>query len=354
MPRPASWPPSIASKPKASIDPIKARRDTCNRPTFTTCAARYIREHRRGWRNIRHARTWPRSLKTYAAPVIGTKPVDAISTDDVLAILTPIWNTKTETAKRLQGHMENVLDYAAAHGYRDQTNPARWRGHLDRLLPRPTKIKRPVHYPAMPYADLSAFMAELASNPSVSSLALRFLILTATRTSETLKARWDEIDREARIWTIPTSRMKSGHEHRVPLSDAALAVLEAVPKVHGNPYLFPGAKPGRPLSNMALLQLMRGMGYGVNGTRGDYVPHGFRSSFRGWNGEVSSFPRDVAELAHVIENKVEATYRRKDLFDKRARIMQEWAEFVTGAPATVISLPAAEKPEADGAHTEPV
>ncbi len=336
-------------KVKAGVDPIEARKaGEVEMPTFTTCAARYIRAHRGGWKNARHARQWVSTLRTYAHPEIGAKPVDAIGTDDVLSILKPIWTSKTETAKRVQGRIENILDYAAAHGYRDQANPARWRGHLDKLLPRPTRIKKPEHHPAMPYEDLPAFMAELRANGSLSALALQFLILTATRTSEALKARWEEIDLETRTWTVPASRMKTGREHRVPLSDAALAVLEALPRVHGNPYLFPGTRQSRPLSNMALLQLMRGMGYGVNCERGDYVPHGFRSSFRDWSGEVSSYPRDVAEmaLAHVIENKVEAAYQRGGLFAERARMMQEWAEFVTMAPVTVTSLPAAEKIQA--------
>jgi integrase len=192
----------------------------------------------------------------------------------------------------------------------------------------------------MPYADVPAFMAELSSNGSVSALALRFLILTATRTSEVLQAQWQEINLEAAVWTIPAERMKARREHRVPLSDATLRILEALPRIEGNPYLFPGARHGRPLSNMALLQLMRGMGYGVNGSRGDYVPHGFRSSFRDWSGEVSNFPRDVAEmaLAHVIENKVEAAYRRGDLFAKRRRMMQEWADYVIKHQAKVIPL----------------
>jgi len=182
----------------------------------------------------------------------------------------------------------------------------------------------------MPYHQVPAFMGELLDNSCISSLALQFLILTACRTSEVLQAQWNEIDMVTAIWTIPTERMKAKKEHRVPLSNSCLAILEALPRVDGNPYIFPGARHGCPLSNMALLQLMRGMGYGVDGTRGNYVPHGFRSSFRDWSGEVSSFPRDVAEmaLAHVIENKVEAAYRRGDLFIKRQRMMQEWAEYV--------------------------
>ena len=316
---------------KGGIDPIEARRAQPESiPTFTACAARYIRAHRRGWKNAKHARQWVRTLKTYARPVIGSKTVDSISTEDMLKILSPIWTTKTETAKRVQGRMENILDYASAHKYRDPQNPARWRGHLDKLLPKPARVKKVNHHPAMPHGEVHAFMAELAASDSISALALRFLILTATRTREALGAQWPEIDLEAAVWTIPAERMKAGHEHRVPLSDAAVAVLKAVPRVAGHPYVFPGNRQGRPLSNMALLQLMRGMGYGVEGSRGKYVPHGFRSSFRDWSGEVSSFPRDVAEmaLAHVIESKVEAAYRRGDLFVKRAKMMQEWADYL--------------------------
>ena len=183
-------------------------------------------------------------------------------------------------------------------------------------------------------------MAELSGKGSVSALALQFLILTAARTSEVLQAQWDEIDLEAAVWTVPAERMKARREHRVPLSDVTLSILEALPPIEGNPYLFPGVRHGRPLSNMALLQLMRGMSYGVDGDRGEYVPHGFRSSFRDWSGEVSSFPRDVAEmaLAHVIENKVEAAYRRGDLFAKRRKMMQEWADYANKQQAEVIPL----------------
>ena len=326
---------------KAGVDPIEARRTGIGTtPTFTTCAARYIRAHRRAWKNAKHARQWVSTLKTYARPAIGSKRVDTIVTEDVLKILTPIWTAKTETAKRLRGRIENILDYAAAHQYRDPLNPARWRGHLDKLLPKPARVKKVTHHPAMPHTEVPAFMAELPGNDQVSALALRFLILTATRTNEVLQAQWQEIDRGAAVWTIPASRMKTGREHRVPLSDAAMTVLEALPHIEGNPYLFPGARHGCPLSNTAMLQLMRGMGYGVHGERGRYVPHGFRSSFRDWSGEVSSFPRDVAEmaLAHVIENKVEAAYRRGDLFAKRRKMMQEWADYVGKPQAEVIPI----------------
>jgi len=320
------------------IDPIAARRVELEAiPSFTSCAARFIRSHRRGWKNAKHARQWVSTLKTYARPVIGLKLVDAIETKDILEILSPIWTTKTETAKRVQARIENILDFAAAHKYRDRANPARWRGHLDMLLPKPSKVRTVKHHPAMPYTEVPAFMKELSKNGSVSALALRFLILTATRTSEVLMAQWSEINMEAAVWTVPAERMKTRREHRVPLSDTMIADLNALPHLDGNPYLFPGARYGKPLSNMALLQLMRGMGYGVNGTCGDAVPHGFRSSFRDWSGEVSSFPRDVAEmaLAHVIENKVEAAYRRGDLFDKRRKMMQAWTNYLSNTPADV-------------------
>lgn len=313
------------------IDPIEARRVELEAiPTFTSCAAHFIRSHRRGWKNAKHARQWVSTLKAYARPAIGSKSVDAIETEDILEILKPIWATKTETAKRVQGRIENILNFAAAHKYRDRANPARWRGHLDMLLPRPSKLRTVKHHPAMPYTDVPAFTADLAKNGSVSALALRFLILTATRTSEVLKAQWSEIDLENAVWTIPPDRMKTGQEHRVPLTDIMLTDLNALPRLDGNPYLFPGARYGKSLSNMPLLQLMRGMGYGIKGTRGDAVPQGFRSSFRDWSGEVSSFPRDVAEmaLAHVIENKVEAAYWRGDLFEKRRKMMQAWTNYV--------------------------
>ncbi len=315
----------------AGIDPIETRQAEPEKtPSFTTCAARYIRAHRHGWKNAKHARQWVSTLKTYARPIIGSKQVDTISTEDILTILSPIWTSKTETAKRVQGRVENILDFAAAHTYCSPLNPARWRGHLDKLLPKPSRVKTVTHHPAMPYTDVPAFMMELSDKSSVSSQALQFLILTATRTSEVLQAQWSEIDLDTAVWTIPASRMKGKQTHRVPLSDEAMAVLDALPCIEDNPYMFPGARHGRPLSNMALLQLMRGMGYGVSGNRGDYVPHGFRSSFRDWSGEVSSFPRDVAEmaLAHVIENKVEAAYRRGDLFAKRRKMMQEWADYL--------------------------
>jgi integrase len=320
---------------RQGIDPLEARKEEENEAqeatvTFTSCAARYIKAHRRSWRNAKHARQWVSTLKTYARPKIGEKTIEEISTQDVLEILKPIWTIKNETAKRVQGRVENILDYAAAHGYRDPVNPARWRGHLDKLLAKPSRVQKVKHYPAMPYDQVDDFFKAVQEYSSMSSKALQFLILTATRTSEVLSAAWKEVDLDNATWTIPADRMKANREHRVPLSRQAVALLTALPRIKGNSHVFPGMKSGRPLSNMALLQFMRGLGYGLSGAKGNFVPHGFRSSFRDWTGEVTSYPRDVAEmaLAHTIQNKVEAAYRRGDLFEKRRAMMQEWADFV--------------------------
>lgn len=317
---------------KAGGDPI-AERTAVKRqtPSFTSCAAQYIRSQRHGWRNPKHQRQWVRTLKTYARPVIGERLVNEITTEDILKILSSIWTTKNETAKRVQGRIENVLDFANAHGFRAETNPARWRGHLDKLLPKPTRVRSVTHHPAMPYSDVAAYMDELRHMDGIAPKALRFLILTATRTNEVRFAQWSEINLTDATWIIPAGKMKSHREHRVPLASEAMEILDELPHLQDNPYLFPGMRERRPISNMALLNTMRRTGFGVRGARGNYVPHGFRSSFRDWSGEVSSFPRDVAEMAlsHVIENKVEAAYRRGDLFRKRRTMMQEWADYLT-------------------------
>lgn len=320
---------------RQGVNPLTARdegkKEIPKTLTFTSCAAHYIKAHRRSWRNAKHARQWVSTLKTYARPQIGTKAIIDISTQDILEVLTPIWTNKNETAKRVQGRLENILDYAAAHGYRDPVNPARWRGHLDKLLAKPSRIQKVNHHPAMLYDAVADFMKAIQPYNSMSSKALQFLILTATRTSEVLNAEWKEVDFENATWCIPAERMKANREHRVPLSQQALALLTALPRIKENSHVFPGMKSGHPLSNMALLQFMRGLGYGPSGEKGNYVPHGFRSSFRDWTGEVTSYPRDVAEmaLAHTIENKVEAAYRRGDLFEKRLVMMQDWADYIT-------------------------
>lgn len=318
------------------IDPVKHKKKLEElarmvTPDFISCAARYIRAHRHSWKNAKHRYQWVSTIKKYAKPVIGKKPVDEITTDDVMLVLKPIWLTTNETAKRLQGRIENILDYAAAHNYREPINPARWQGHLDKLLPKPSSVQKVRHHPAMPYDELSGFWADIDQKNCTTSRALRFLILTATRSSEVFYATWNEINLIDKIWTIPAERMKAGREHRVPLSKQALQLLQSCPQVVGTPFIFPGAKAGKPLSNMAMVLMMRRMGFGSGGEKGEYVPHGFRSSFRDWAGEVSSYPNDVAEmaLAHAIKNKVEAAYRRGDLLVKRSAMMQDWADFVT-------------------------
>ncbi len=328
------------------IDPLAERQaEQVTIPSFTSCAAMFIRAHRRGWKNYKHRMQWITTLKTYAVPVMGAKLVDEITTEDILQILQPIWTGKTETAKRVQGRIENILDFAAARKWRDQSNPARWRGHLDMLLPKPGRVKTVIHHPAMPHDELPAFMGELRGNDSLSSKALQWLILTATRTSETIRAQWDEIELKAGVWTIPANRMKTRQEHRVPLSEPLLQILEKLPQTVGNPYLFPGTQYGKPLSNMAMLQLMRGLGFGNDCPRGSYVPHGFRSSFRDWAGETTPFPRDVVEmaLAHAIQNKVEAAYRRDDLFEKRRALMSAWANWCGKSQGVVVPLRAGEE-----------
>jgi integrase len=323
------------------VDPIEHRNKTqVGRHTFGGCAEEYIESHKHGWSNAKHAAQWENTLEEYVLPRFGQLPVAVVSTEDVLSVLQPIWSSKTETAKRVQGRIENILDYAAARGFRDPVNPARWRGHLDKLLPRPSKVHKPRHHPAMPYGDVSAFLATLGKDQSMVSQALQFLILTATRTGEVVGAKWSEIDLENAVWTIPESRMKAGREHRVPLSDKALNLLKGLPRVSNNEFVFTGNRSGLGLSNMALLMKMKRMGYKKGGELGEYVPHGFRSSFRDWAGEISSFPRDVIEmaLAHSIQDKAEAAYMRGDLFRKRAMLMQAWADYLGRQDAEVVQL----------------
>ncbi|MCH5374054.1 MAG: site-specific integrase, partial [Planctomycetes bacterium] len=293
--------------------------------SFDECAAAYIAAHEVGWRNPKHRQQWRNTLSTYASPVIGRLPVADIDTDLVMRVLEPIWTSKPETAGRVRGRIESILDWAATRGYRTGENPARWRGHLDHLLPKRSKVRRVRHHPALPYSEIGGFVAGLRDMDSVAARALEFVILTAARTGEVLGVRWDEVDFETGVWTIPAERMKNGREHRVPLSRAALDVLESVRPLRRNDYVFPGNRPKRPLSNMALTMLLRRMGHdGI-------TVHGFRSTFRDWAAEQTSAPREVAEmaLAHTIGDSVEAAYRRGDLFEKRRDLMASWAEFVS-------------------------
>jgi integrase len=237
--------------------------------------------------------------------------------------LEPIWQTKPETASRLRGRIEAVLDWAKVRGFREGENPARWRGHLDKLLPARSKVRKVEHHPALPYDELADFVAVLRSQEGIAARALEFLMLTATRTGEVIGARWDEVDLGQKIWVVPATRMKAGRDHRVPLSAAAVSILEEMKKIRESDFVFPGGKKGRPLSNMAMLAVLKRV------DRSDLTAHGFRSSFRDWAAERTNFPREVAEraLAHTVSDKVEAAYRRGDLFQKRRQLMDAWAKF---------------------------
>lgn len=292
--------------------------------TFADATKEYLAAHRAGWRNIKHATQWDATLRTYAGPIIGALPVSEVDTATVLNVLRPIWNEKTETANRVRGRIEAILDWAKAREFRAGENPARWRGHLSMLLPSRAKVRAVEHHAALPYAEIGAFMADLRTREGMSALALEFAILTAARTSETLGATWQEMDLKANVWTIPGTRMKSGREHRVPLSPATLAVLSRVRETTTqHAHIFPNLTRGRPLSNMAMLKQLERM------KLPDLTVHGFRSTFRDWAADRTNYPGEVAEmaLAHAIGDKVEAAYRRGDLFDKRRRLMNDWADF---------------------------
>lgn len=315
-------------------------------PTFSEAATTYIEKQKSEWKSEKHAKQWSATIETYANPVIGSKLVDQITKDDVLAILEPIWLTKTETAKRVQGRIENIMDWCHVMEHTALANPARWRGHLDKLLQKPSKVKKlnnngeEKHHSAMPYADLPAFYGLLKGKGGFSSKALQFLILTACRSSEVLNATWDEVDFEDRSWTIPAGRMKAGSEHRVPLTGAMLEILQPLHENRLNEYVFPSRKQGSPLSGMAMLVMMRKMGYVKDGKYPPYVPHGFRSSFRDWCEEQSSFPHGVIEraLAHTIKNATERAYNRGDLFDKRRLLMESWGSYAESNLSNVVQL----------------
>lgn len=302
--------------------------------TFDQAAEKYIEAHEPSWKNAKHVAQWRTTLKVYASPVVGELPVSQIDTALVLRILKPIWNEKTETATRLRGRIEHILDWAKVQGYRSGENPAAWRGHLDKLLPAPRRVAKSGHHAALPWKDIGSFMGELRKSPGLAALLVELIILTATRTSEAVFAKWSEFDLKEKLWTIPKERMKSGREHTVPLSDAALAVLkriEAETLTRGGDHLFPGSK-GKPLSNMAGLALLRRM------ERSDITVHGFRSTFRDWCAEATDYPNHVAEmaLAHVIDDKTEAAYRRGELLEKRRALMNDWATHCAMSPTRLV------------------
>jgi len=321
----------VRAQRQGGIDPIKARDAAvaltkladAKALTFAACAKSHIDAHRPGWRNPKHVAQWQSTLATYAKPVIGKLSVQDIDTGLVLKIIEPIWSgkgAKPETATRLRGRIESVLDWAKARGYRSGENPARWRGHLDQLLPPLFKMRRVKHHAALPYADMAEFMASLHGQEGTAARALEFTILTGARTGEVIGAQRPEINASAKIWMVPAERMKDGKEHRIPLSARAQAIADAAPP---EGFLFPGARKGRPLSNMAMLALLHRMG------REDLTVHGFRSTFRDWAAERTNYTREVAEmaLAHAVGDKVEAAYRRDDLFEKRRGLMNEWAKY---------------------------
>jgi integrase len=312
----------------AGVDPVAQRKaaliaKTAADTTFGDFADAFIADLAPGFRNAKHIAQWRSTLTNDAAP-LRKKSVAAIGTADVLAVLKPIWQVKPETASRLRGRIERVLDAATAKDLRTGDNPARWRGHLKSILPAPEKLKKRGHHSAMPYAEVPAFMALLRERPAVAARALEFAILTAARTGEVLGATWAEIDLKSQLWIIPAERMKAGRPHRVPLVGRTLEIVRELKGTRKQPkgYLFAGGRPDQPLSSMALLMLLRRMKVAV-------TAHGFRSSFRDWAGDNTTFPRDVAEaaLAHAVSDKTEAAYRRSDALAKRRELMQAWSDF---------------------------
>lgn len=294
--------------------------------TFDQCATAYIATHRSSWKNAKHAAQWESTISTYASPVIGALPVADIDTALVVKVLTPIWHSKTETATRLRGRIESILDWATVSNFRAGENPGRWRGHLDNLLAAPAKIAKVDHHAALPWREIGDFMHTLSGSAGAGARALEFAILTAARSGEVRGATWDEFDFDAALWTIPASRMKAEVEHQVPLAPDAIALLHAMER--SGPFLFPGQREERPLSDMSLTAVLRRL------KREDITVHGFRSTFRDWCAEAvgNSYPREVCEhaLAHKLPDKVEAAYRRGTLLDKRALLMRDWANFCYG------------------------
>ena len=306
------------------VDPI-ARRRKVQEPTFSECVEQFIESMEVSWRNEKHRYQWRQTLGPSYCQGIQDRRISSITSEDVLSILTPIWTEKSETASRLRGRLERLLDYAKSRGWRDGENPARWRGHLVNVLPPRTKLARG-HLPAMKYIEVPAFVARLRSAEALAARALELLILTASRPGEVINAPWREFDLDNRIWTVSAGRMKAGREHRVPLTDAAMELLLPLMEARTGDFVFLGQQPGRPLSNMAMSQLLKRM------KCREITAHGFRSSFRDWAGDCTSFSREVAEgcLAHIVGNEVERAYRRGDALEKRRGLLDAWASYCGG------------------------
>lgn len=323
-------------KIRQGIDPIadkRARRSVIEW-TFDRCAAEYIALHRAGWKNAKHAQQWENTLATYASPEFGSKHVREIGISEVLSAIQPHWLTKNETMVRLRNRIELVLSWAAVKGFRAKENPAAWRGNLDSVLPKPSKVNKRKAHKALPYTDINRFVSRLALSEGMSARCLHFLILTATRSNEARGAQWSEIDMQAQTWTIPAERMKAGIGHRIPLSEPAVALLKSLPRFEGNDNVFQG-RANKPLSDMSLTLHMRRMEV-------DAVPHGFRSTFVDWAAERTNYPPELREmsLAHKIVNQTQAAYQRGDMFERRRALMNDWAVFVHAPPApfSVIQL----------------
>ena len=313
--------PSVAKREaKSALIAAKAKS-----VTFKKLAEQYIEQHESAWKNPKHAAQWVSTLETYAFPVCENMVVSDITTPVVLKILEPIWSVKTETASRLRGRTEAILDYAIAKGLREGLNPARWKGNLSLTLPAKRRVSPIVHHKAIPVKEMPTFFYKLSEMDGTASRALEFLTLTAVRSGEVRGMLWDEVDLKAKIWTIPAERMKAKREHRVPLSPIAIEILKNMKREAKSQLVFEGGKSGKPLSDMSLTAVMRRM-------KIDAVPHGLRSSFRNWTAEETDFPNEVAEmaLAHAIGNAVEAAYRRSDLFEKRRKMMDDWASYLIG------------------------
>jgi len=326
---------------KQGIDPVlekkaaKARLIAAQRNSITFDeAAKTVHETKsEEFKNEKYKAQWISAIKAYASPFIGKMPVSEITLHDIKAVLEPIWKEKTDTAKKLRGNIEVILAWATVHEYRTGENPARWKGYLDQVFQKPSKIKAVKHHAAMPIDDMAAFMPKLRNQVGIGARALEFTILTSTRSGEVRGAQWDEIDFNKKLWIIPASRMKAGKEHRVPLSDAAIDVLKAMPRFAESPYVFFSPRGGM-LSDMSLSAVLKRMEL-------KEVPHGFRSTFRDWAGERTNYPREVIEhaLAHLLKDKSEAAYQRGDYLAKRAALMQDWADFINGKnTAEVINI----------------
>ena len=302
-------------------DPIEERKREAE-PTFSECVALFLEQFEGQWRNDKHRAQWRMTLTAYCIP-IANKKISQIETTDVLRVLNPIWRDKQETASRLRGRIERVLDFAKVKGWRSGENPALWRGNLKNVLPPRDKLQRG-HHAAMPYHQVPEFMKQLDASEAMAARALQFLVLTAARSGEVLNARWSEIDMEKALWIVPAARMKAKKEHRVPLPQKALEILEPLSSGRTSEYVFPGNKPNHPLSATAMTMLMRRLKVG------QFTVHGFRSAFRDWVGEETHFPREVAEtaLAHEVGNAVEKAYRRGDALEKRRKLMAAWQAFI--------------------------